>query len=161
MYVIGFTGTQDGMTEEQVRRLGHTFQEILTRWHEVAFHHGDCVGADVQAHALFHDMVLDMQVPTEIVIHPPDIKDKRAYADKFRGGLYTKVPIRVCREFRYLLRNQHIVDVCDILIAAPRSHAETQRSGTWATCRAARKQNKQVFVVYPNGTFESNWTSNA
>lgn len=51
----------------------------------------------------------------------------------------------------YLARNCVIVDEADILLACPKG-PEEQRSGTWATVRYARKQNKRIVIVYPDGT---------
>jgi hypothetical protein len=154
---LGFTGTQVGLTQEQARRLAHVLQEVLTTHHEVIFHHGDCIGADMQAHALFHDLAIDMQAPSGIVIHPPDNREKRAFADRVRHGSYARIPITLRAEFPYLTRNQHIVDETEMLVACPQGHAEALRSGTWATARAARKAGKRVYVVYPDGGFNSDW----
>jgi predicted Rossmann fold nucleotide-binding protein DprA/Smf involved in DNA uptake len=49
-------------------------------------------------------------------------------------------------------RNRDIVDAAAVLIAAPKEMTETLRSGTWATVRYARKQGKQVWIVWPDGT---------
>ena len=50
-------------------------------------------------------------------------------------------------------RAQHkqIVNVCDVLIAAP-SGPEKLRSGTWSTVRYARKLHKNITIVLPDGS---------
>mmetsp|Transcript_30358 Transcript_30358/g.39138 ORF Transcript_30358/g.39138 Transcript_30358/m.39138 type:complete len:93 (+) Transcript_30358:152-430(+) len=39
-----------------------------------------------------------------------------------------------------------------MLIAFPPTSIEIQRSGTWATIRYARKKNKAVMIINPDGT---------
>lgn len=121
---IGFTGTQRGMTDTQRTRVA----ELLKRASE--FHHGDCVGADAQA----HELALALKIP--IVIHPPENPNKRAWC---QGGL-------VLPPKPYLERNQDIVDQTEILIATP-FEAETLRSGTWATVRYARRRGIPIWIV--------------
>lgn len=153
---IGFTGTQKGMTAEQHSRLAHILVDLLAAANgTVTLHHGDCIGADLQAHALFHELV-DGGLPIcRIVIHPGDNKEKRAHASN--NWRYQKVATKVLEEKDNMDRNQDIVDASDVVIAAPRSHAETRRSGTWATARRARTAGKRVIVVYPDGQFNSDW----
>lgn len=99
-------------------------------------HHGDCVGADAQFHALVREILPDAR----IVIHPPLSDSKRAFCD----GDETK-------EARaYLARNRDIVRDSDVLLAAPQSSEEILRSGTWATIRFARKRNHPVILVPPD-----------
>lgn len=126
---IGFTGTQNGMTPEQQYGVGNLLRG------EDELHHGDCVGADEQAHGL----ALILEVP--IVRHPPSDDKKRAFCE---GG-------KEVEPRPYLERNCDIVNATDMLIATP-SGPEILRSGTWATVRYAQKQQKPVFVVMPDGT---------
>lgn len=126
---IGFTGTQRGMTPAQQYEVAH----LLTS--EDEFHHGDCVGADEQAHGL----ALILNIP--IVRHLPWDEKKRAFCE---GGEEVKPK-------PYLLRNHDIVDATDMLIATP-AGPETVRSGTWSTIRYASKVGKPVLVVMPDGS---------
>ena len=126
---IGFTGTQEGMTENQLGAL----KLFLLEHEEGHFHHGDCVGADFQAATLAK--TLDWWV----VGHPPDSDKKRAF---------------FCSDFNhpampYLERNQAIVNDVDILVAAPKTEKEQLRSGTWATIRYARKRGIQIVILKP------------
>lgn len=50
-----------------------------------------------------------------------------------------------------LIRNKDIVNESDILIAAPNSFKELLGSGTWATVRYARKNNKKIYIIYLDG----------
>lgn len=133
---VGFTGTQRGMEGKQQDRL----LEILSSIKLLEFHHGDCIGADDQAHYLIGKYLKSKDIC--IVIHPPSDFKKRAWC---KGS-------RIEREVKpYLERNKDIVDETDLLIACPKSDKEELRSGTWSTIRYARKQNKKVVLIYPNG----------
>jgi hypothetical protein len=128
---IGFTGTHRGMTDAQrnaLRRLldGRTGE----------FHHGDCIGADAEAHDIASSMGFD------IVIHPPVITDKRAW----KSGAKRSYTAR-----SYLARNKDIVRDTDYLIAAPGEATEEMRSGTWSTVRFARRLGRTVWVIQPDG----------
>jgi len=134
---IGFTGTRKGMTDEQKEEISWMLQAQLGLARAITgkvdeVHHGDCVGADSD----FHDLASGY----DIVVHPPSVDKYRA----FREGSEILPPKS------YLQRNMDIVDSCDILIAAPEGE-EQQRSGTWATVRYARKRNKSIFIVSPDG----------
>ena len=142
---LGFTGTQKGMTEEQREALEDFLDRYHARYREhftgrCVLHHGDCIGADEEAHHLA------MTIGWEVVVHPGYGKDgspKRAYCD----GDEVREPRP------YLARNRDIVNECGVLVAAP--HGEEQkRSGTWATVRAARQSGKPVVLVRPDGTVE-------
>lgn len=131
MIKIGFTGTQSGMSKNQKHLLKKAFNFFENEYNEFEFHHGDCIGADSDAHfiAQFHNSI--------IIIHPPTISKKRAWckADRY-------LPSEP-----YLKRNHNIVECVDILIAAPKTHNEKLRSGTWSTIRYARKCNKEIIIL--------------
>jgi hypothetical protein len=131
--IIGFTGTSHGMTEEQ----STTVVDLLGQLGATELHHGDCIGADAQAHNLARSLKI------RIVVHPPIESIKRAFC---QGG-------HVAERFKYLQRNKHIVDASHVLIAAPRT-SETLRSGTWSTVRYARKQSRTIYVIHPDGRIE-------
>ena len=135
---IGFTGTQKGMTKAQE----HTLSAILWTASEnkdiTEFHHGDCVGADAQAHNLIDGMGLH----DRIVIHPPTNSSRVAF----------KPSLKILEPKPYLERNHDIVDACDVLLACPSSMVEQRRSGTWATIRYAKKVGKSYMIIYPDGT---------
>lgn len=130
---IGFTGTQAGMTPKQRVMLISIFRDVQP----TEFHHGDCIGADLEA----HNIAREFSIP--IVIHPPDNESKRAFCSGF-------LEIREPRS--YLNRNMDIVVESDMLIATPKEHIEQLRSGTWSTIRRARKQGKSVVIINPDGT---------
>lgn len=124
---VGFTGSRAGMSPGQLAALRVLLADAAE------FHHGDCVGADAQAHGI----ALEMGVP--IVLHPPSDARLRAYC----AGAGMEMP-----EAPYLVRNRAIVNATDILVAAP-DGPERVRSGTWATVRYARSAGRRVEVLAP------------
>ena len=128
---IGFTGTRKGMSDAQKIAL----RSILLCGGLTEFHHGDCIGADDQA----HDIAVDYGL--EPVIHPPENPACRA----FRGAL------QIRPEASYNARNRRIVRDSDILIATPAEMVEQLRSGTWSTIRYARKSGRRVIIILPDG----------
>lgn len=133
--IVGFTGTQHGMTAEQSKYVWAFFRSLGGGTNQ--FHHGDCVGADAEAHDLAYRESL------YIVIHPPIVKAKRAF----------KIAHLMLPAKDYIDRNHDIVDACEVLIATPKMRVEELRSGTWATIRYARKKHKKMFIVYPDGSW--------
>lgn len=129
---IGFTGTRQGMTKEQQATL-----RSLLNADTGEFHHGDCIGADAQA----HDIAVGMGY--NIIIHPPFAVSHRAF--KSDGSWKTRAPKD------YLERNKDIVMETDYLIATPELEVETTRSGTWSTVRFARKHMRMITIIKPNG----------
>lgn len=133
---IGFTGTRDGMTEAQkvtVKKILKGFRDAYPE-----FHHGDCVGADADAHEIAE------KLRYHIVIHPPTNNSLRAYCKGEDVSLLDLKP--------YLVRNKDIVKDTETLIATPNGFKEKQQSGTWSTVRFAQKQNKFILIVWPDGT---------
>lgn len=135
---IGFTGTQIGMTPAQQVELVDTLSFYFTKanpkeTHE--FHHGDCIGADAQAHVL----VRSLHPNVRIHLHPPINEKKRAFSKK---AYKEWLPLE------YLERNIVILHECDALIACPKG-PEEPRSGTWFTIRHAMKLGKLLVVIPP------------
>jgi hypothetical protein len=138
--IIGFTGTQNGMTPGQKARVAALLSEHYYANAEnpyapnAVFRHGDCIGADAEAAQIAKDLGY------HIVSHPPDDRRKRALFPSDE----TMAPLP------YLKRDRVIATSCDVLIAAPKTPDEQLRSGTWATVRYARKANCRIFVVPPD-----------
>jgi len=135
--IVGFTGTQRGMTPNQKASFNAALDDIDEITLIKEFHHGDCIGADADA----CEVVKKCFPETEVHRHPPEHSAKRAF---------TEADVDYPKK-RYLDRNQDIVDACDILIAAPAEIDEKLRSGTWATVRRARKAHKDLLLIYPSG----------
>jgi hypothetical protein len=134
--VIGFTGTKDGITSEQLTALERLFRDIPGARE---LHHGDCVGADDAAHRIGF---VDLRWWTEV--HPP-IKQRRAC------GHYGNVR-HTPKEF--LARNLDIVQAADLLVAVPKEFTEQQRSGTWSTVRRARQKRIPIGLIFPDGSLK-------
>jgi len=130
---VGFTGSRHGIGRDRVLPL----LKLLDSLKPSELHHGDCVGADQDAHVL----ACDLKIP--IVIHPPVSNQYRA---RMQYGDPTILPPKP-----YLARNHDIVDAVEVLVACPREATEVQRSGTWATVRYARKRGVPVKLIYPRG----------
>lgn len=130
--VVGFTGTQRGMTNEQCIAV----HELVERLKPVMVHHGGCVGADID----FDEICFRLQI--DCTIHPSDIK-------RMQGMWHYPTYLR--DEHPPLERNHHIVDESSVLIAAPKSKREEVRSGTWSTVRYALRSKKPVVIVHNNG----------
>lgn len=133
---VGFTGTRKGMTFVQRR----TLRDLLWDIKATDFEHGDCVGADEQAHAIANVN------RTRIHIRPCTITDQRAFCIT-RLGIDIHYPPKPPIE-----RNHDIVDASHVLIATPGEMAEQLRSGTWSTVRYARKRGKRVIIIFPDGS---------
>lgn len=126
---IGFTGTRSGMTHKQLFWLLFALNILKPK----ALHHGDCIGADAQAHTL----ALMLGVP--IHIHPSINPNKRAFMSPWHSAWPPTAPLE---------RNKVIVDLTNLLIAAPAQDYEVQCSGTWATIRHAQKQDKKLLILF-------------
>ena len=135
--VIGFTGTRNGMTQEQRNKVGQILKGVRPK--EV--HHGDAVGADTDFHKMSRRLKL------RIHQHPSNLPDN---LQGNNGG----AAIRSKRKDP-LARNVDIVNRSKAIIATPSSMTEERRSGTWHTIRQARKQKKPLIIVFPDGTMKT------
>ena len=125
---IGFTGTRAGMSQNQKEQFVLKLFELgITE-----FHHGDCQGADADA----HDIVREFFPDVKIIIHPPDKTKTQAFK---RGDFsHPKKP--------YIVRDKDIVNDTEHLIGSPLGE-EVIRSGTWTTIRHARKTGKPHTIL--------------
>jgi hypothetical protein len=133
--IIGYTGTRQGMTIQQVEVIRVFFS---TNSIEEA-HHGDCIGGDEE----FHNICKEYGVP--IVIHPPDDDRLRAFC---QGAMRVEEPKP------FLVRNQCIVNASDLLLATPKEEFEPdpmRGQGTWSTVRYARRTSRLFRIIWPEG----------
>ena len=133
---LGFTGTRSGMTPEQQ----HTVRRLFEKEGSFTFHHGDCVGADTEAHNLACD------ADAYIVLHPPIKDDLRSFCESDERHSPKS----------YFARNRDIVEASHVLVATPFTAHETQ-GGTWYTINYARKRKAKgdpitIIIVQPDGS---------
>lgn len=136
---VGWTGKQNDAVED-------AFWETASYSSKTqVLHHGDCIGADANAHKLA------FLTGWDIVVHPPSNSYKRAFVHK--SEFWDPERCVLLPEKEYLDRNHDIVapPVID-LIATPLEYEEKLRSGTWATVRYAKKRLIPVFLVFRDGT---------
>ncbi len=132
---IGFTGTREGMNNEQKTKVFELLNTFINK--KIIALHGDCVGADTDFHKLCTEFKTKNVIDLTIVVYPPDKNQLRAY---------NNADI-VMKEKSYLQRNDDIIANCDILIGCPfDKNTEILRSGTWSTIRKARKIKKIVYL---------------
>lgn len=135
MLNIGFTGTRKGTTKDQFAKL-ISFLDGL----DFIAHHGDCEGADEDFDVICYDLGMKRK------LYPSTSKTRR-WSEVHRPELCEVVqPAKPPME-----RNPDIVDPSDVMLACPSLMEEELRSGTWATVRYARKNNKPLVVFWPDG----------
>jgi hypothetical protein len=137
---LGITGRRTGLTEKQYTSL----RSAMYLWSKLTLdpvlHHGDCVGADEMSY------LIGTEFGYKIICHPPIGASLRAFT-----GIGNH-EIREPRE--YLERNADIASECHVLIGVPDTFFEKLRSGTWATIRYARANNKLIIKIWPDGSVE-------
>lgn len=124
------------MTDRQKMDVRETFFAFKDRYDVVEFYHGDCIGSDAEAHAIYVDVFGSAD---NIYILPANVRGKRAYC---------KSP-NIMPEDDPLSRNESIVRITTALLATPKEPREILRSGTWATIRCAHRYKKYVRVFFP------------
>jgi hypothetical protein len=126
---VGFTGTRKGMSQHQKEQFALKLYEL----NPTEFHHGDCIGADAEA----HDIVREFFPDVEIFCHPPKASSNRAWkkCDHYLDPL------------PYLVRDHEIVDDVEYMFGSPLQDYEILRSGTWAAIRYARKISRPITVL--------------
>jgi hypothetical protein len=131
---IGFTGTRAGMSDEQKQ----TLMRLLAEFRKPCrLHHGMCVGADAEAHAICRDMDIQLEG------HPPRVTIMMARG--LEGFAAMREPMH------YLVRNCAIVNATQSLIAAP----GLTSAGTWSTIRYALELGRKVTIIFRNGNTET------
>ena len=148
MIHVGFTGTRRGMTFEQkhnVRVLLLALRsapcEPLRCNHRLIAHHGDCIGADAEFHAIAREL------GCFIVGHPPTDDTRRAFC----GFDETRTPLHFAH------RNAHIVSGSHYMLGAPAEDEERLHGGTWSTIRLTRKRGTPIATVMPSGRLLDRW----
>lgn len=131
---IGFTGTRQGMSEEQLQTVDFLITKLATK--ATNFHHGGCIGSDIQA------AKIAQRIGLHIICHPSTFE--RTWGEP----IYSEIrkpddPLR---------RNITIVAESTWVIAAPLELREQSRGGTWQTIRRAWHVKKPLWIVYRDGS---------
>lgn len=121
------------MTEEQHEEVAILLRSIIDEWPSAEFHHGDCVGVDVETARLAKAMGY------KVVCHPPEKDDLRAMhgSDEFRKPL------------SYFARNRAIVDETEVLLVIPQQDLWQPSGGTWYTHDYGVKKGTKVVTIWP------------
>jgi hypothetical protein len=135
MIALMLTGTRTGMSLEQRTSVRSLVSSMLATYGTVIAHHGDCIGADADFHAICRELGVTIHG------HPPANPQARAFCtfDVEHDPA------------QYMDRNYAMVQLADRIIATPSEPAEKTRSGTWATVRMARRAKKKIAIVEPDG----------
>ena len=138
--ILGFTGSRAGMTDAQ--RMA--FEQLLSEHKVAMFMHGDCVGADKQA----HDIVEANYPGISILVLPSLDASLRAWCRPRKGV--------VAAAAASADRNASIARISQLLVATPRTPVQPESgfipvSGTEQTIGFARAGNKKVVVINPDG----------
>lgn len=138
---LGFTGSRHGMSDIQ-----KAIFEGIIRDKCGTFHHGDCIGADSDAHDIVRKP--EYRDNWKVIIHPPSNSEMRAY--KLGDIIHPELP--------YYPRNKCIVRDTQVLIACPNKPEpkSLRKGGTWYTVGYARELiehglSKQCHIIMPNG----------
>lgn len=129
---IGITGTREGATPGQIAAITEALKEYL-HYEYVEFHHGDCVGVDIEVAAIARSLGF------KVVCHPPIDDCLRGYtlADE------TRPP------YGYMQRDRNIVTSCDVLFVVPLHNEPQPSGGTWYTHGYAVKVGRPIRMFYP------------
>lgn len=136
-FTVGFTGTQEGMTQIQKELVSARLRTTMELYKVCKAVHGYCIGADDE----FGIMAMNQDYFVEVFPGCNDNGDTPKLGTSAFDLKHMPVP--------YLARNGVIAHSCDVLIATPRTMEEELRSGTWATIRYAKKIGKPVDIVWP------------
>lgn len=133
---VCFTGTRLGLTQAQADELANALKSLCPQ----ICRHGDCIGAD----KTFHSLVRALLPKAGILVYPSNMPNLRAYCQG-DVSMQPSAPID---------RNHRMVEASEYILACPGERTEVLRSGTWATIRYAKKLDKPMTVMYPDGYVE-------
>lgn len=136
MKTIGFTGTRNGMTDQQKETVRQLLNDALIMLGPFTGLHGDCVGADADFDALCTEYGI------QTACRPCTIDSMRAHTGA----------IQIAPPKPPMQRNRDIVADADVMIACPPNYERIKTgSGTWATIGFSQRAGKQLHVVFPDG----------
>lgn len=123
------------MTSQQKQ----AFRSVVAVRKPSVFVHGDCIGADEQAHDIVHELFPSC----EFEIFPTGNPVWRAF--KTGTVVHDSMPA--------LVRNSRIVSLSEMMVATPLEAEEMRYGGTWSTVRKAVEQKKPLHLILPDGTW--------
>jgi hypothetical protein len=139
----GFTGSRHGSIDAPKQR--SVVRTLIKGLGPVeSFHHGDCVGWDQEFHEILRDVY---GWHCNIIGHPPKDDKLRAFCrfDECRDPL------------PYLERDVEIVKEATYMLACPSTLEPQKHSGTWYTIRRAEDARIPLYIVFPDGSVETNF----
>lgn len=144
---IGFTGSRYGMTDQQKKDFRTTFLRMQQMFDWIQFHHGDCIGADEEAHLIVSQLFIDYKGGA-IHIHPPTNEKNRAYCK----SEHKKIEVVIHPPLPFNQRNIEIVKASEIVIATPDARRfKSMTGGTWNTIRYAHDLKTDLLMLLPAG----------
>jgi len=151
--IIGFTGTQKGMTQYQKDML----LKVIELKKGTEFCTGDCIGSDKES----VDIAFDFGIRVFTLFPLTDAKKRGWVFNEGRiynndnGQWYTitykdeAIQVRWMPRKPYLERNKDLVDYVAWMIATPKEFKHFIRSGTWQTIRYSWKKKKDITIIEP------------
>lgn len=128
---VGFSGSRYGFGD-RVIEVASALREAFEAGAE--FHHGCCIGSDVEAAAIAKD------IGYRIIAHPPIKDDSLAPREQWLAD-------EVREPLSYFARNRAIVAETEILVATPPTSSPSVGGGTWYTVDHARRRMKRPVVL--------------
>jgi hypothetical protein len=149
--IVGFTGTRKGMNMRQLDQLQFMLGALRTHGRGTGpdsypplgsnrFHFGGAPGADLEARKVARPLGYDISWHPSPGVDLGELRASYAPEHELLNETWHEV-------FPPLVRNHHIVDAVAVLLAAPHTDREEQRSGTWATVRYARTKGIPVVML--------------
>lgn len=144
--VIAFTGNSSvGFTDAQ-RDKFILLVAARTKGKPFEFHHGDCVKADEQAHA-----IIKKEFAGLATVHIwPGKSARPGKLEGMRANCFGEGDV-MYPEMTFFARNRAMVDISDLLIGIPVADKELYHGGTWYTINYARKVKRDTLIVFPGG----------
>lgn len=137
---IGITGTRNGMTQSQREVFFDVLEHIIFLNPEIdQFHHGQCIGVDVEAAIICED-----DFDLRIVSHPPIKTDL----------IGSCINHEIKPAAGYFQRNRDIVMDSDLMFVVPYTEEKQTKGGTWYTFQYALKLAKPTILILPSGKIE-------
>jgi hypothetical protein len=138
IYRVGVTGTRHGMSEHQKELVTIMMFHLAMTRPTVYFHHGDCVGVDIEVATIAHRLSMN------VICHPPMDPTHRGW---FPDNYFSY------EDKTHFARNRDIVDAVDLLLVVPLTTEHQKTGGTWYTHDYAIKKNVplKIFPREPSG----------